>query len=68
MKRGFARFIRNKPANITFPVPYSDKINQFALSLQPDEDFIGKNQELEVYLRDSNLQGFEINPKFALQD
>ncbi len=43
MKRGFARIIRSKPANITFPVPYFDKINQFALSLQPNEDFIGKN-------------------------
>ena len=66
MKRGFARFARNKPVKITFPVLNIDKINQFAKSLQPNEEFISKNHEFEVYLRENDRQGFEFNPKFAL--
>lgn len=66
MKRGFARFARNKPVKITFPVLNIDKINQFAKSLQPIEEFISKNHEFEVYLRENDRPGFEFNPKFAL--
>lgn len=60
--KGFARNMKEK-LRYTFEVQHRDKIEQFKLG----DEFIGKTQDFEVFLRDEERNGFEINQKFDVQ-
>ena len=68
MARNFARLNKVVSFNPTFPMPNLNKLAQFSAKLQPEDEFVGRSHELEVFLNDDDRTGFQIDPKFVLQD